>query len=60
VIQGEEVEQTYEKFNLSTDQGIMSLLQYLRKIKVEDALEKMGVKVGDTVVIGEFEFTYYS
>jgi Obg family GTPase CgtA-like protein len=38
----------------------MSLLQYLRKIKVEDALEKMGVKVGDTVVIGEFEFTYYS
>ncbi|MEN9820014.1 MAG: hypothetical protein RL379_792, partial [Bacillota bacterium] len=51
---------TYQKFNLSTDQGIMSLLQYLRKIKVEDALETMGIKEGDTVVIGEFEFTYYS
>jgi GTPase len=60
VIQGEEVEKTYQKFNLSTDQGIMSLLQYLRKIKVEDALEQMGVIEGDTVVIGEFEFTYYS
>jgi len=60
VIQGEEVETTYQKFNLSTDQGIMSLLQYLRKIKVEDALETMGILEGDTVVIGEFEFTYYS
>jgi GTP-binding protein len=60
VIQGQEVEATYQKFNLSTDQGIMSLLQYLRKIKVEDALETMGIKEGDTVVIGEFEFTYYS
>ncbi len=60
VIQGEEVEANYQKFNLSTDQGIMSLLQYLRKIKVEDALEKMGIKEGDTVIIGEFEFTYYS
>lgn len=60
VIQGGEVEATYQKFNLSTDQGIMSLLQYLRKIKVEDALETMGIKEGDTVVIGEFEFTYYS
>jgi Obg family GTPase CgtA-like protein len=38
----------------------MSLLQYLRKIKVEDALEQMGVQEGDTVIIGEFEFTYYS
>lgn len=60
VIQGEEVETTYQKFNLSTDQGIMSLLQYLRKIKVEDALETMGIQEGDTVVIGEFEFTYYA
>jgi GTP-binding protein len=60
VIQGEEVEQTYQKFNLSTDQGIMSLLQYLRKIKVEDVLEQMGVQEGDTVIIGEFEFTYHS
>ena len=51
---------TYEKFNLSTDQGIMSLLQYLRKIKVEDTLEQMGVKEGDTVIIGEFEFTYHA
>ena len=60
VIQGKEVEETYEKFNLSTDQGIMSLLQYLRKIKVEDTLEQMGVKEGDTVIIGEFEFTYHA
>jgi Obg family GTPase CgtA-like protein len=45
---------------LSTDQGVMSLLQYLRKIKVEDALEQMGVQEGDTVIIGEFEFTYHA
>jgi GTPase len=60
VIKGDEVERQYQKFNLSTDQGIMSLLQYLRTLKVEDALEKVGVEDGDTVVIGEFEFTYHS
>jgi len=60
VIQGEVIEKHYQKFNLSTDEGIMSLLQYLRTIHLDDALEKFGVQEGDTVIIGEFEFTYYS
>jgi GTP-binding protein len=60
VLQGDDVEKQYQKFNLSTDQGIMSLLQYLRKINLDDALEKMGIIEGDTVIIGEFEFTYHS
>jgi GTP-binding protein len=60
IIQGEEVEAKYKKMNVTTDQGFLSLLQYLRKIKVEDALEKLGIKQGDTVILCDFEFTYYS
>jgi GTPase len=60
VIQGEEVETQYKKFNLSSDQGLLSLLHYLRKLKVEDALEAKGIVEGDTVILCDFEFTYYS
>jgi GTPase len=60
VIQGPMIEKQYSKFNLSTDEGIMSLLQYLRTIKLDEALEKFGVQDGDTVILGEFEFTYHS
>lgn len=60
VIQGDAVETQYKKMNVTTDQGFLSLLQYLRKIKVEDALEKLGIQNGDTVILCDFEFTYYS
>jgi GTP-binding protein len=59
ILQGEEIETQYKKFNLSSDQGLLSLLNYLRKIKVEDALEAKGIQEGDTVILCDFEFTYF-
>jgi GTP-binding protein len=59
VLQGEEIEKQYKKFNLTSDQGLLSLLNYLRKIKVEDALEAKGIQEGDTVILCDFEFTYF-
>lgn len=59
VIQGERVEKTYKMINLSTDEGILKLLAYLRRIKVDERLKNMNAKNGDTVILGDFEFDYY-
>ncbi|MDD4154826.1 MAG: GTPase ObgE, partial [Bacilli bacterium] len=41
-IVGEKVERTYHLINLSTDEGLMKLMVYLRKIGVEERLQKVG------------------
>lgn len=60
VIKGERVERTYHLINLSTDEGMMRLIAYLRKIGVDDRLRKMNAQDGDTVVLCDFEFEYFS
>ena len=57
-IEGERVERTYNLINLSTDQGLLKLLSYLRKIGVEEKLQLAGAKTGDTVFLCDFEFEY--
>jgi GTP-binding protein len=58
-IVGEKVEERYHKYILNTEEAILSLLNYLREIGVEDALDKMGVNDGDTVILVDFEFEYF-
>lgn len=60
VIKGERVERTYHLINLSTDEGMMRLLAYLRKIGVDERLRKMNAQDGDTVTLCDFEFEYFS
>ncbi|MFA5421284.1 MAG: GTPase ObgE [Bacilli bacterium] len=57
-IVGERVERTYHLINLSTDEGLMKLMTYLRKIGVEERLQKSGARDGDTVILCDFEFEY--
>lgn len=57
-IVGERVERTFHLINLSTDEGILKLMTYLRKIGIEERLMKVGAKDGDTVVLCDFEFEY--
>lgn len=59
VIKGERVERTYHLINLSTDEGLLKLLTYLRKLGVDDRLRNMGARDGDTVILCDFEFEYY-
>ena len=59
VIQGERVERTYHLINLTTDEGLLRLLAYLRKLGVDDRLKEMGAVDGDTVLLCDFEFEYY-
>ena len=58
VIKGERVERTYSLINLSTDEGLLKLLAYLRRLGVDDRLREMGAKDGDTVLLCDFEFEY--
>lgn len=58
-IVGDEVVNTYRRYNLSTDEGMLRLLQYLRKIGVDDKLDELGLEDGDTVLLDDFEFEYF-
>lgn len=55
---GESIERTYSLINISTDEGLMRLINYLRKIDVEKALKEKGAVDGDTVILCDFEFEY--
>lgn len=58
-IYGESVERTFSLINISTDEGMMKLISYLRKIGVDDKLHEMGAKDGDIVTLCDFEFEYF-
>lgn len=55
---GESIERTYSLINISTDEGLMRLINYLRKIDVEKALKEKGAVDGDSVFLCDFEFEY--
>ena len=57
-IVGESIERTYSLINISTDEGLMRLINYLRKIDVEKVLKEKGAQNGDSVFLCDFEFEY--
>lgn len=57
-IKGESIERTYSLINISTDEGLMRLINYLRKVGVEEALKEKGAVSGDSVFLCDFEFEY--
>ena len=57
-ITGDSILRTYSLINISTDEGLMRLINYLRKIGVDEELERKGVKEGDTVYLADFAFEY--
>lgn len=58
VIKGERLEKRAALINLSTDEGIEQLIKLLDSVNIDDKLSQAGAKDGDTVSIGEFDFTY--
>lgn len=58
-IYGQSIERTYALINISTDEGLMKLISYLKKVGVEEELKRMGAKDGDTVLLCDFEFEYF-
>ena len=57
-IYGESIERTYSLINISTDEGLLRLINYLRKVGVEEELRKAGAVDGDSVFLCDFEFEY--
>lgn len=57
-IYGESIERAYKLINISTDEGMMKLISYLRKVGIDEKLKEMGAKDGDTVTLCDFEFEY--
>ncbi len=57
-IKGDKIIKFYRMTNISTDEGMMVLMTKLRKLKVDDELEKMGANDGDIVYLDDFTFEY--
>ena len=57
-IEGDKILKFYKMTNISTDEGMMVLMTRLRKLKVDDELEKMGADDGDIVYLDDFSFEY--
>ncbi|MCE1245805.1 MAG: GTPase ObgE [Firmicutes bacterium] len=59
VVRGKGPERMVQMLDLDNDEAVIHLQQRLRRMGVEDKLKKMGIKNGDFVVIGNYEFNYY-
>lgn len=57
-LKGKSIERTYSLINISTDEGLLRLINYLRKINVEEELKRCGATSGDSVFLCDFEFEY--
>ncbi len=57
-ISGERIERLASMTNFDSDEGLGRFERILAKMGVEKKLREMGAQEGDTVRIGEYEFTY--
>lgn len=58
VIKGEQVEKIFKMINFNTEEAISRFAKKLRKMGVDEELEKMGVQEGDIIKILDYEFEY--
>lgn len=58
VIKGDEVEKLFKMTNFNTEEALVRFSHKLRKMGIDDELEKMGIKEGDIVRILDYEFEY--
>ena len=58
-IVGDKILKFYKMTNISTDEGMMKLMTRLRKLRVDDELERRGADDGDTVILDDFTFEYF-
>lgn len=58
VIRGDEVERLFRMTNFNTEEAYERFSNKIRRMGIDEELEKMGVKEGDTVRILDFEFEW--
>lgn len=58
VIQGEQVERLFKMTNFNTEEAFFRFSNKLRRMGIDDELERMGIEEGDIVKINDYEFEY--
>ena len=58
VIRGEEVERLFRMTKFESDESVLRFARQIRKMGIDDELEKLGAKEGDIVKILDFSFEY--
>ena len=58
VVKGEQVEKMFKMINFNTEEAITRFANKLRKMGVDEELEKMNVHEGDIIKILDYEFEY--
>ncbi len=58
VIRGEEIEKIFKMTNFNSDEAYLVFSRKLRRMGIDEELEKMGIEEGDIVRILDYEFEY--
>ena len=58
VIRGEEIEKIFKMTNFNSDEAYLVFSRKLRRMGIDEELEKMGIEEGDIVRILVYEFEY--
>lgn len=58
VIKGEQVEKLFKMTNFNTEEALVRFSHKLRRMGIDDELERMGIEEGDIVRILDYEFEY--
>ncbi|KUK81264.1 MAG: GTPase obg [Pelotomaculum thermopropionicum] len=57
-VSGKEIERHVAMTDMENDEAVERLQRIIKRMGIEDALEDNGIKEGDTVKIGKWEFDY--
>ena len=58
VIKGDQVEKLFKMTNFNTEEALLRFSYKLRRMGIDDELERMGIQEGDIVRILDYEFEY--
>ena len=58
IIKGDQIEKLFKMTNFNTDEAFDRFSKKLRRMGIDDELEKMGINEGDIVRILDYEFEY--
>ena len=58
VIKGEQVEKLFRMTKFNTEESMQRFAKKLRKMGIDEELEKMGINEGDIIRILDYEFEY--
>ncbi|MBE3583275.1 MAG: GTPase ObgE [Limnochordaceae bacterium] len=59
IVESDAIDRYLERFRVDTDEALLEFLRWLRRQGMDEALQQAGVKDGDTVCAGPYEFEYW-